>query len=94
MHLSEEDKAALAVTQVQVQNPGFAGHQAGDMSIGRQAQYFIEGGLAGAVIAKRHLANTNDSVDVNDITANASGNRDRRDVITAGVTEGGQALFA
>ena len=51
-----EFETARAVTQVQMQDAGLAGHQAGDVGIGRETQNLVEGRLARAVIADREFA--------------------------------------
>jgi hypothetical protein len=49
-------EAAHAVAQVQVDDAGLAAHQAGHMRLGGEPQQFVEGRLAGTVVADRQFA--------------------------------------
>ena len=85
---------AHAVAQMQMQHSGLAGHQSGDVRLGRDADEFIEGRLAGAVVADRQLADADHRVEEHDVAADAACQRDRRQVIAAAPRERAQPLLA
>ena len=87
-------KPPRAVAQMQMQHAGLAGHQARHMGLGSDPQEFIEGRLAGAVVADRQLAHADHRVEIDDVAADAAGQRDRRQVVTTAPRERPQPLLA
>lgn len=90
--LADKVQTARAIAQVQVADAGLAGHETRHMGIGRHAQQLVQGGLTRAVIADRQLADSQDAIDVDDVSAHAAGQGGRRQVVAAGVAKRGHAF--
>jgi len=92
--LAHQIEAAIAVAQVQVNDPGFSGDHAGDVGITCDSQQLIARRLTRAMIAKRQLADANDRIQINDVVANTTSQRHRGYVIATSMAPGTEALFS
>ena len=82
----DEIEAARSVADMQMDNARLARHQATNVRVGSDTEKFIERRLTRAMIADGEFPDTDDSVNVCNVAANGSRERDRREVISSGVT--------
>ena len=91
---ADQIETACAVAEVEVQDAGFAGHHARDVTLGRDPQQLVERRLARSMIADRDLADADQRFDEHQVAAHAAGQRRGRHVIAARIAVRVQSFFA
>ena len=89
-----EIETARTVAEMQMDDAGLAAHQAADMRLGGDAQQFVEGRLAAAVVADGQFADADQRIDEGDVAAHAAGQRGRRHMVATAIAPGAEALLA
>ncbi len=92
--LSHQFETACAVAEVKMQDAGLAGHNAGDVTLGGDAQQLIQCRLARTMVADRDFADADQCFDEDQVAPHAAGQRRRRHVIAARVAVSVQSFFA
>jgi hypothetical protein len=86
--LANQFEALGTIAHVKVQEPSFAGHQSGHVSVRCYPEKLVSGGLARTMVADGDLADSDDTVHQSEVASNATSQCSRRQMVAPGHAPG------